>query len=342
MIFRGLVRALCALFILGGLAVPAGAETAADFYTGKVVRLVVGYGAGGGYDTYARMLAPHLEKRLGAKVVVENRPGGGGIVALNQVSAAKPDGLTIMLVSASSSTFSQLIEAEGVRYDVRRLGILGRVIDEKRAFAWSAAAPYRTVEDAQNSAKPIRFGGTSRTDTLGATSAFLAEALALNAQIIVGYKGTKEVSLAAVRGEIDGFALSDSSARKYGKDGSILPFVIISRERSRIVPDIPTIFEVAELSPAQAWWMDYCDALLGLGRALVTAPDLPADRLTYLQAAVKDVLTDRAVVAEAEAKKRPLNYASPEKTREQIAAVIGSLTPEEIARVRHVAQEKFR
>ena len=342
MIVRGFLRTLGALLILCGFAATAAAETAAEFYEGKTVKLVVGYGAGGGYDTYARMLAPHLEQRLGARVVVENRPGGGGIVALNQVATAKPDGLSIMIISAASSAFAQITGAEGVRYDINRLGFLGRVIDEKRAFSWSAQSPYRTFEDARNADRRIRFGATSRTDTIGATSAFMAEALGLDAQIVVGYKGSKEVSLAAVRGEIDGFALSDSSARKYKKDGTILPYVVISRERSALVPDVPTIFEVAELTPAQAWWMDYCDALLGLGRALVTTPDVPADRLAFLQAAVQGVLTDPEVIAEAEAKKRPVNYASPAVAKKQINTVIGGLSPEELERIRYVAQQKYQ
>ena len=303
---------------------------------------MVGYGAGGGYDAYARLLAPHLEKRLDARVVVENRPGGGGIVALNQVAAAKPDGLTIMIISAPVSAFSQITGAEGVRYDINRLEFLGRVIDEKRAFAWSAQSPYRNIADARNSDRRIRFGATSRTDTIAATSAFIAEALGLDAQIVVGYKGSKEVSLAAVRGEIDGFAISDSSARKYKNDGAILPYIIISRERSTLAPDIPTIFEVVDLAPAQAWWMDYCDALLGLGRALVTTPEIPADRLAFLQAAVEQVLTDPEVIAEAETKQRPISYASPADTKKRINTVIGELTPEELARVRYVAQEKYQ
>src|SRR3546814_18963356 len=65
---------------------PAAAETAAEFYQGKVVKLVVGYGPGGGYDLYARMLAPHLERSLGATVVVENRTGGGGLVVISQLA----------------------------------------------------------------------------------------------------------------------------------------------------------------------------------------------------------------------------------------------------------------
>ncbi len=120
------------------------------------------------------------------------------------------------------------------------------------------------------------------------------------------------------------------------------PFAVLSRERSPLMPDVPTFFELADLTPEQAWWIDYSDALFGLGRALVTTPDVPADRLTFLQQAVREVLTDPAVIAEATAAKRPLSYLSPEAVKQSINRVMDGLTDEELARVRHVALEKFR
>ncbi len=339
---KGFVRAIGVLAILFTGSLSAAAETAAEFYKGKVVKLVVGYGAGGGYDAYARMLAPHLEQRLGATVVVENRPGGGGTVALNQVAAAKPDGLTLMLISAASASFSQVLEGEGVRYDMGRLGFLGRVVDDKRVLLWSKQSSFAALDDVLNASRPIRFAGTTRTATIAAGTAFIAEALGLEARIIVGYKGSKEIALAAIRGEVDGFIPSDSSARRYGKDEGLTPFAVISRERTALLPDVPTLFELTTLSPEQAWWIDYCDALFGLGRALVTTPDIPADRVEFLQQMVRDVLTDAAVIAEATSTKKPINYAPPAAAKGMIEQVMGSLTEEQLARVRHVALEKFK
>lgn len=337
----GTAALLCVLALGLSAAAPAAAETAAEFYKGKVVKLVVGYGAGGGYDLYARMLAPHLEQRLGATVVVENRPGGGGVVALNQVAAGRPDGLTLMVISAASSAFSQAMRAEGVRYDLARLGFLGRLIDERRALVLSTQSGIDSIEQLRGAGRPILFGAISRTDTVAATASFLAEALALDAKLVAGYKGSKEVALAAIRGEVDGFTVSDSSAQSYSRDSGLFAFMVLSRERSALLPDVPTIFELADLPPEQAWWMDYADALLGLGRAIVTTPDVPADRLQLLQDTVAAVLTDPAVLAEAEATQRPINYASPAEMRRLIDTVVGSISEEQLMRIRHVAQEKY-
>jgi putative tricarboxylic transport membrane protein len=319
----------------------AAAETAAEFYKGKVVKLVVGYSAGGGYDSYARLLAPHLEQRLGARVVVENRPGGGGNVALNQVAAAEPDGLVIMIISAAAAAFGQVMAEPGVRYDLAQMGFLGRVVDDKRVLVLNRQAGFETLDDMLRSDRPVGFGGLSRTTTMTASAGFVAEGLGLNAKIVLGYKGSKEVALAATRGEVDGFITSHSSASRYVRDDALMPFAVVSRERSALLPEVPTLFEMTTLSPEQAWWLDYCDALFGLGRLLVTPPDLPADRLAFLQEAVGAVLNDAGVIAESEERKLPIEYASPQDTRRLIEKVMSGLSADQLAKVRQVTLEKF-
>src|SRR5262249_12122765 len=118
-----------ALAALVTLATPAAAQTEspADFYRGKTVKIIVGFGVGGGYDTYARMLAPYLREQLKTTVIVENQPGAGGLSALNRLYAAPPDGLQLMLISGIASTLSQLVEQGEVRYDLSRVGHLGIV-----------------------------------------------------------------------------------------------------------------------------------------------------------------------------------------------------------------------
>ena len=114
------------LFMLA-LAAPVSPVAAQDseqaFFSGKTVRFVVGYGPGGGYDAYARMLAPYLSKNLGATVIVENRPGAGGLVALNGVSVAPPDGLAMMIVNGTGAAYAQLTDLQGARYDLAKSAI---------------------------------------------------------------------------------------------------------------------------------------------------------------------------------------------------------------------------
>lgn len=338
---KGLVAALALLVAILCLPVPAAAETAADFYKDKVVKLVVGYGPGGGYDTYARMLAPHIERRLGATVVVENRPGGGGMVAISRLAASPGDSLTLVLANLEAAALGQILDSPGIRFDVTELPVVARVAGERKVAMMSAESPYRSVADLQASARPIKWGGGGKTDGIADNAAVLSRALDLNARIIIGYKGSKESALAAIRGEVDGTIASAGSAVKLVSKGQLIPVAVLDRERSPFLPEVPSVFEVAELSAQQAWWIDTRAGLGSLGRTLIAAPDLPPAHLAYLRDSVMQVLTDPAVVAEAESRKRPLLVASHGEVEELIDRTVAGLSAGEIQRLREVILDRY-
>ena len=91
-------------------------ESEKAFYAGKTVRMLVGSGVGGGYDVFSRLIAPYLAKTLGTTVIVENVPGAGGLVSLNRLYVAPPDGLTISLVQGTMATLAQLMGDQAARY----------------------------------------------------------------------------------------------------------------------------------------------------------------------------------------------------------------------------------
>ena len=116
---RSLAFAAAAALSLG--AGPSRAQDAPAFYKGKTVRFVVGVGVGGGFDAYARMIAPYLARQLDASVVVENQLGAGGLVALNRISTAQADGLQLMIVNGTPAALGQLLDQQNVRYDLTKL-----------------------------------------------------------------------------------------------------------------------------------------------------------------------------------------------------------------------------
>ena len=102
-------------------ASPALAQDAEKaFFHGKTVRMVVGSGTGGGYDIFARLIAPYLGKALEANVVVENQPGAGGITSLNRLYIAPPDGLTMSFANGTSTAFAQITDQQGLRFEIGR------------------------------------------------------------------------------------------------------------------------------------------------------------------------------------------------------------------------------
>src|SRR5258708_18559242 len=161
------------------LAVCAPAARAQDaeraYFSGKTVRMVVGYGPGGGYDAYARMIAPHLSKVLGASVVVENQPGAGGLVALSRIATAAPDGLTMMIVNGTGAALSQLTEQVGVRYDLGQLGYLGTVSASPWMWLVGPGSPIKTQQDAMKLGKRMNWDGHEHGDGLADRPGFPRE-----------------------------------------------------------------------------------------------------------------------------------------------------------------------
>ncbi|HWG03830.1 MAG TPA: tripartite tricarboxylate transporter substrate-binding protein [Beijerinckiaceae bacterium] len=311
-------------------------DAEAAYYKGKTVRFIVGFGPGGGYDTYARMIAPYIAKALGATVVVENQPGAGGISALNNLVAAPKDGLQIMHLNGSAAALSQVLALQGVRYDLTKLGQLGTV--SLSPFVWldKAGSPIKTVQDAINAHKKLSWASAGAIDVLSAGAAFTCQGLKLDCSIVPGYAGSNEAALAISKGEMDAMYVSDVSANDYVKSGQTQAVTTIARKRSPFFPDTPTIFEAAQLGADQEFLFDYYAAMGDLSRIIVAPPDLPPARLAFLQAAVKKALTDADLVAQGQKTQFYVNYLDPNATSAAVAKVVGSLTPEQRDKVKAV------
>ena len=331
-----------ALGLLAGLAlaVPGQAEDAAAFYKGKTVQFIVGYSPGGGYDTYARLLAPHFEKATGTTVVVENKPGAGGITALNQMVRGKPDGLTFQMLNGEASILSQLTGKPGVAYDMTKVSVIARVAQEPHFMLVNTKMP-DSLKAIMASGKKVKFSAGSRTDNLGDYAAVLCEALKIKCQIITGYKGSKGASLAMLNGEADALTISESSGLRYAKGGKAKIIITIGHERSKYKPDVPTVYEAFKLTPDQKWWFDFRLGIKAFGRAIVGPPGIPADRLAYLRKVWKGILTDPAVIKELAKRRRGVNYASPDVLEKAVREALGSLPDDKRKQVNEVLLKKF-
>jgi len=327
--------ALCSSFAL--LPFAAHAEDAeAAFYRGKTVRLTVGFGPGGGYDAYARMIAPYLSKELGASVVVENQPGAGGIAALNNVSIAPADGTHMMLVNGTAAGLSQIMGAPGVRYDLDKLTQLGTVSASPWVWLVPANSPLRTIEDVRKREKPLNWAASGPIDGLSDGAQVTCEALRLKCKIVMGYKGSSEAGLAVARGEMDSIYVSDTSANNYVKNGDLRAMANTSRKKSRFFPDLPTIFETQKLTPESEWLLDFHATMEDLGRILIMPAGIPAARLAYINAAIGRAMKDPQLLAEGEKSQRYVDFIDAETTRQSIHKAIGGLTPEQKKRVQSV------
>ncbi len=319
-------------------------ESEATYFQGKTVRLVVGYGPGGGYDIYARTIAPYIAKNLGANVVVENQPGAGGLTALNRVYAAVPDGLLMMIVNGTGAALAQLSDAQGARFDIGKVGHLGTVSASPWVWLVAPNSPIKTPDDAVKSASNrMMWSGSGPMDGLSDGAAFTCEALKLNCRIVIGYPGSNEAALAVSRGEMDSIYVSDTSANNYVKAGQNRAVATMGRDKSRFFPNVPTIFEALKLDAEQTWLFDFRATVENLGRILIAPPNLPPARLAYMQEAVRKALNDPVLVAEGEKTQRYIDYVDANATRDATLKAVTNLTPEQrkkVVQLLTVAEQK--
>jgi tripartite-type tricarboxylate transporter receptor subunit TctC len=332
-ISRSVLLSLCALAI----SLPAAAqEDGKAYYAGKTVRMVVGSGPGGGYDTFSRMIAPYLSKVLGTNVIVENRPGAGGIASMNFLYQAPPDGLSLSLANGSGAAFAQITGQSGVRYDLTKFGYLATVGAPPSIWLVGPGSSIKSVQQAVDAKQKWRWAASGATSGLAIGAAFTCEALKMDCQVVAGYTGSNQAALSLTRGEMDAMFQAESSATHYVHQGDAAGIATMSRVRSRFFPDHPTIFEALKLDAEAAWYFDFYDKISNLGRVLIVPPGLPEGRLAYLQAAIKETLSNPQLIADGEKSERIIEYLDPESTFKNARSVITDPTPEQKKRVQDI------
>jgi tripartite-type tricarboxylate transporter receptor subunit TctC len=305
------IAAAAATLVLAPAGAPARADAVADFYKGKVVSLVIGYGSGGGYDVYGRLIASHLGKYIPGNptVIVQSMPGAGSLRAVNYLyNTAAKDG-TIFGTFARDMPLMGIIGSNpNARFDPRKLTWLGSSSsygNDAYLLMTRKDAAVRSIEDARRpGGPPLVLGGTAEGATGNDISTVLRDALALNIKIIVGYPDSNALFLAADRKETDGrfvgLSAVASSHPEWLKPDSdmqiLLQFARVTRHAQ--FPDVPTARELARDDRARAL-IALAELPYRLSRPFAAPPGLPADRAKALQAAFMAVHQDPQYLDEA-------------------------------------------
>ena len=171
----------------------------------------------GGYDIFSRLIAPYLAKTLGTTVVVENVPGAGGLLALNKLYIAPPDGLQISLSQGTMAAIAQLTGDHAARFDLARFTYLATVGAPPGLWLVGPDSPIREVRQAIDAKTKWRWASAGGTSGLGIGAAFTCEALKLDCHVVQGYKGSADAGLAVTRGEMDAVYVPELSANNFVK-----------------------------------------------------------------------------------------------------------------------------
>jgi len=289
--------------LAAALSLAASAASAADFYQGKQVTIVVGFSAAGTYDATARLFARHLGKHLAGKptVIVRNMPGAGSLVATNSLYSSLPKDGTTLGVVGGGIVLEPLLNNPQATYDARRFNwIGGRTPDNFLCLVWHTV-PVNALQDVMRRETVVGATGPgSRTLTYPKA---LNELLGTKFKIVSGYPGGNEITLALERGEVEGYcgwALGSIKTRApdWIRDGKIRPLAQFTLAKSGVLPNVPLATDLASTDNGRRA-IEFFAADSVLAWPLVAPPDVPAERVAELRAAFNAMMQDPQLLAEA-------------------------------------------
>ena len=291
---------LLGIFVLGsGLpmtyAQTSGGDGVEAFYRSKTMTCVVSSEPGGGNDTIARILVPHLARETGTKVLVKNMTGGS-MEGNNWVySDAKRDGLTILAEGTMPLLLNDLLRSPGAHYATEKFIFLTGALPDFTVFAVSAKLPHRTI-DALRQAKGLRVGASSARGYIATSGAVMTAVLGLDAKVVTGYKGLKSVLLAVAQGEMDVVVASEPDIANAAKGGDIVPLFIVGEQRSPLYPNLPTIRELGINIPKEL--IDAYKTITANSRTMALPPGVPDDKVDYMRKVFKKMSETKEVQAD--------------------------------------------
>lgn len=277
--------------LAGGLLFMSSA--AAD-WPEKEITFVIPYSTGGGMDGYVRALSPAMEKVLGVPVVPTNMPGAGGNKGAAYTYRADPDGYTLSIFNIPGMTVSQVL-GEPIGYDLEKVSWVGDLGTERYAIAVRGESDIKSIDDLMSLDRTVKFSATGPGSTAYVTTTIAANILGLDHQIVTGYKGTKEVVLAVLRGDVDGTFRPISSLLKYHETGDMR--IILTLETDGSLEGVPSAADIGKPGLAK----------LTLERMIGAPPGLPPE----IHAKLSDALVKAAMSPEvqewAKSTNRPMN-----------------------------------
>lgn len=345
---RLLTAILCAGTGLTAIA-PASAQTVEQFYKGKTITVLVGTSPGGINDLTARFAAKHLARFIPGKpdIVVQNTPGGGGLVTANRIfNTSERDGT--ILAKLERATPQLAIQGNPqVKFDPMKLlwlGSMSSYANDAYMMLVNADNPAKSVNDIKRGgAVKLTFGANNAASSNLIFGQIAKDALQLNVRVVRGYTGAAPMFLAMQRKEIDGQMVGLSSVvsgqRTLWNKKAFRPLAQFGRKtRLAQLSNIPTGRELTS-DPAVLALLDFAESPFFMSLPFVAPPGLPADRAKALQDAFMAMCRDQAVVAEA----KKLGFDVSPIDAGEIHAILKRMyatPPEVIARYKAISTQK--
>jgi tripartite-type tricarboxylate transporter receptor subunit TctC len=318
MIMRMAATAALVLGLNVAAAVPA---LCADYYKGKTVTLVVPNSPSGTMTQYARMLAPFLQKKLGARLVrVENQPGAGGLKGANALWRAAPDGLSIGFTNLAALVLAQLAQSAGVQFDAKEFTYLGRAAAEPRVLTVGGKSAIKSFNDVGKLGRPFAYASQG-TDEDFYSMAVLADVFGFKLRVVTGYEGNSDTALSVIKGDTDGHITGWIASKAAVGAGDKRVILSMTKDRLAFLTDVPTAVELAS-DAKKKQTIQAVTTILGLGRGFFGPPKMDEEAKQQMRAAVAATFADAGLIEEAKKRRLDIDFASGEQAQTEIGTLV--------------------
>jgi tripartite-type tricarboxylate transporter receptor subunit TctC len=320
------------------IAPPAFAQESVEtFYRGRTIMMTVPTSPGGINDISGRLVGRHLGRFIpgNPNIVVQNVPGGGGLVAANKLyNTSERDGTVISIIQRGTMQL-QIQGNANAKFDPKLftwLGSLSSYADDGYLLLVNDGHPAKTAADLRKSGVVAKLGGDQPGST-NLTFALLAKTvLGLNIDVVRGYPGAAPMFLAMERGELDGQVIGYNSVRAgqpfLWQNKKVRPLIQFGRlTRLPALPDVPTGRELAPDDRMRAL-VEFAELPFFMALPFLAPPGLPADRAAALQKAFMDMVRDKDFIADAEKVNIELSPIDGNAVRELV--VRSAATPKDV------------
>ena len=311
------------------------------FYRDKVLRIIVGFPPGGGYDTYSRLIARQLGRHIPGNptIVVENMSGASSLIAANHMyRAARPDGLTIGHF-IGGLFLQQLLGKPGIEFDARKFEFIGAPAQDNFIIGLARATGITSAQQWLASKTVIKFGGAgfgAGTDDIPVVA---REVMGLPIQLVSGYKGTADIRLAFNNGEIQGITNSWQSVRATWRNeldtGQLQIIMQVAAKSHPELTKYPLPGDLVKTAEGKKILQAVTQVHGASVRPYVLPPNTPKDRVQILRKAFQDTMKDSELLAEAERGKIEINPVNGEDLAKIVLAVM-QLEPGLVAKLKEV------
>ena len=296
---KSMVRWLWATAFLA-LLPPDAAAAADSYYKGKSITFIIGSAAGGGYDTYSRLLASHIGQHLEGRpsVVPQNMPGAGSIRAANYLyNAARKDGTTIGMLD-EAIYLNQILGTPELKADATKFNWIGRILANSAVLFARRDASVKKIEDVFDKELIVSTSGTA--SKLNWT--VLKKTLGMKFTIISGYQGSNDGLLAMTRGEVDALSMPWSilRIREARAASAMARSIFCSRRGSKRRPDlsrIPRMIDLARNDDERKLLELFSSPSL-IGRSVLAPPGTPPERVAELRRAFMATMQDASFLSD--------------------------------------------